>query len=86
MTKNGVCKRRFKPGKEMLEEFFSFFPLSDIVTQKQKIQGLPTGVGPITSSDAPPLAKKTQRLRNGMFAPSKIGFYSRQGLKTSTDL
>lgn len=30
--------------------------------------------------------KKTQRLRNGIFAPSKIGFYSRKGLKTSSDL
>lgn len=52
----------------MLEEFF-FFPLSDIVTQKQKIQGLPTGVGPITSSDAPPLAKKNTAIKEWYICP-----------------
>ena len=61
MTKNGVCKRRFKPGEEMIEELI--FPLSNKVTQKKKIQVIPTGVGPITSSDAPPLTKKNTAIK-----------------------
>ena len=35
MTKDGACKRSFKPGEEMIEE--SFFPFSNRPRRKRKI-------------------------------------------------